>query len=232
MATHSGMINEIEKAQKGAVFLAEIKRRLFLEGFTLAIPEPDTGDDLWVVDLASPTCDDRQLRETWDSMTATLLRCQVKSALATQEGGDRKYTVNFTKTYEARRNNKHFYYLIGLHDPDLQSQFHIGCLPSMYLFELEKRNHLRFNKKGRLILDFFLSEQTEFPKYTLRLKHPPRHGKIYGRGRRADVVEFFLQPTMRAALTSSTTTIRLAPDTGRKLGPKPKQRNVKNDELS
>lgn len=229
MGTRSSAVNEIDKAQKGAVFLAEIKRRLFLEGFTLAIPEPDTGDDLWVVDLASLTCDDDGLVEPPDLATPMLLRCQVKSALPTQTACDRIYTVNFTKSCWARRSRR-FYYLIGLHDPELESQFHIGCFPSEYFVELEKKAHLRFNKAGRVILDFFFSEQSEFPKYTLRLKYPPQSGKRNGDGPRADVVEYFDRTTMREALTadflSGMPSIRLAPDTGRKRGPKPKRRNV------
>ena len=44
-------VAEIGEILKGAVFLAELKRRLLVEGFTVAIPEPDLGDDLWIVDL-------------------------------------------------------------------------------------------------------------------------------------------------------------------------------------
>jgi hypothetical protein len=51
MAAREGKrVDNTENPYKGAEFLAEVKRRLFLERFVTAIPEPDVGEDLWVTD--------------------------------------------------------------------------------------------------------------------------------------------------------------------------------------
>ena len=68
------------------------------------------------------------------------------------------------------------------------NKYDIACFPSKFFHKLVKDGRVRFNEKGRPIFDFFVSPMDGYPKYTLRLKP----GKRYGRGPRADVVEFFL----------------------------------------
>jgi len=209
-----GMSNDIGELHKGAVFLAELKLKLLREGFTIAVPEPDSGDDLWIVDL---NCD-----------SPRLMRCQVKSSLPTQrEGSDQKYLVNFTKSSTVRLTQE-FCYLIGLYDPRLViDKFHVGCMPSKYFQVLNDYKHLRWTGQGRTMFDFFLSDAPGYPKFTLRLAYQPASGKARGRGNRADISQFFLPDggNLKPALQQCgkwDNTVSYAPSTGRKRGPKPK----------
>ncbi len=134
---------------KGAIFLAELKRKLFSEGFTLAIPEPDLGDDLWVVDAKET---EPQLR-----------RCQIKSALPSSSQPN-KYTVNFTPSFRARLDCR-FYFIFGLYQGD---DIHFACFPSSFFKRLCEGNKIRFNEKGRAIFDFFVSDVEGSPVFDLR----------------------------------------------------------------
>lgn len=221
----AAQLANLHEVSKGAVFLADLKRQLLLEGFTVAIPEPDLGDDLWVMDLQSESAEEARTVAT----IPILERLQVKSALSTKfEGPDRVYTVNFAGSYRSRLA-QHFYYLIGLYDSE-DVGYHVACVPSTYFLELEKRGHLRFNAEGRPLLDFFLSTREDFPKYTMRLTHPVRPGYRRSRGDRADVCEFFSNRPFRetfGAYASQAPRVVIAPPTGLKPGPKKGSRKTK-----
>ena len=160
------MSGKIGEMHKGVLFLSELKSRLFREGFTLAIPEPDLGDDLWVADLQT-SCE--QLK---------FYRCQIKSAHSKGKCGDAdKYTVNLTRS-SSERIGREFYFLIGIFDDSLtSSKFHFACLPSKFLQKMNEGRYLRKNAKGRIVLDFFVRKRDGSPTYTLRAKYDPKPGK-------------------------------------------------------
>ncbi|MEX2167753.1 MAG: hypothetical protein WD851_00460 [Pirellulales bacterium] len=222
---------EISNALKGALFLSELKRRFFLEGFTLAIPEPDLGDDLWALDSDVPGLGLDRQEPSPTAIDPRFLRCQVKSARSKKkESCDDLYTVNFTGTYKDRFQQC-FYYLIGLYDPDLPSMFHTACIPSRFFGSLNQQNLVRFNtdkskenkKPKRPIFSLFISQSENYPKYTLRLKYIGTHK----RGTRADLSAFFISSesfdspicTMRQAIENSSNwneTLRFIPPKKRK----------------
>jgi len=195
------MKSEIGELHKGAIFLAEVKRRLFREGFTVAIPEPDLGDDLWVADVGVTDPEENGSTCKIEAIEPKLLRCQLKSALSTTTNyGDASYTVNFTKSWNVRLA-KGFYYIIGLFDSQLvRNDYHVVCLPSKFVHTLVDEGKVRFNEKGRPMFDFFLSPTDNYPKYSLRLRPAARYEH---NGPRADLVQFVLseKSTFRAAFT-------------------------------
>ena len=189
---------KISTLHRGAVFLAELRRKVLLDGLTLAIPEPDLGDDLWVVDLSvahQADCDDDSC-----GVEPQLFRFQVKSAVSTAQSGDKKYTINLTKSYK-KRICQRFYWLIGLYDPDMADNFHVGCVPSTFFRKLSQEGKLRPTKQGRIMMDFFVTRPDKDPQYSyfLRLR--------IGRKARIDVSRFFLRPqgSLRRALLAAKT---------------------------
>jgi hypothetical protein len=181
------MGDKISTLLKEAAFNAELKRRLFLEGFTLAIPEPDLGDDLWILNPGTENTEPSGSTTRQVVNGPELWRCQIKSALpSAKEGDDHKYMINFTESHQSR-SQQLFYYLIGLYDSAI-NEFHIACLPSKFFKGLNDKKRIRYNKEGRPMLDFFLSTTADYPKFTLRLNPTVR----YAREGRANVEEFFI----------------------------------------
>lgn len=173
---------------KEQVFLAELKRRLFLDGFILAKPEPDVGDDLWALD--GRACEQDGGRDGAEE--PRLVRCQLKSAVSpTSEGA---FTVNFSRAFRFRQG-RWFFVLVGIWSEE-SSQFHIGYFPSRFFYTLKNEGKIRFNSKGRAILDFFVKNST----FGLRLKYPPEGGAKQGRGPRADVTDYFMINGLRSAI--------------------------------
>jgi len=176
------MRDKINELQKGAIFLAEIKRRLLLEGYTLAIPEPDYGDDLWVVDLGPAIRGTDPLN---GQSAPPLVRCQLKSALPSN-ADSKKYTFNFTKN-EQRCLAKQYFVFLGLYDTKLEGAgFHIACISGTFFRNLIENDRLRSSKDGRRVFDVFIS--TDEPKYSLRGKPSKR----YAREPRLPLSNFFI----------------------------------------
>jgi len=140
---------EVDNLYKGAEFLADLKRRLFLERFVTAIPEPDIGEDLWVIDTpASPDGNDAPM----NMEIARLRQCQVKSAHSfSREGQKIKHLVNFTKACRIRIRPG-FYFLIGLRNEE-SDRFHLGCFPGEFFQKLTAEEKLRFTDQDRNMLD-------------------------------------------------------------------------------
>ena len=189
---------KVTNQNHGAIFLADLKRRLFLEGLLVAVPEPDTGDDLWVLDRGIGEQEDD------DYERPRFFRCQSKSAVScTMRSGHKVYTVNFTRTYKSRIHQG-FYFLIGIYDRE-SDKFQVGCFPGEFFQKLKDDGNLRFNEEGRPILDLFVIESDDgCRKYELRMKYPPRPGKKIGRGPRKDVSEFFAHDSLLEAFASSS----------------------------
>jgi hypothetical protein len=183
----------ISKVIKGEIFLAELKRRLFLDGFIVAKPEPDIGDDLWVLDGGVFDVDSGELDQS------RLIRCQLKSAAnPTPEGA---FTINVTRTCRFIKSER-YYFIIGIWDNDLE-RFHVGYFPSRFFLALKVEGRIRLNKQGRHIFDFFVGKSGAGHKFELRLKYPPRCGRKRGRGPRMDVTEYFNKDGLRAAIKSN-----------------------------
>jgi hypothetical protein len=191
------MRDKINELQKGAVFLAELKRRLFLEGYTLAIPEPDYGDDLWVADVRPTVCSGNGTEKT---ESPELLRCQLKSSLPSKADST-KYTFNFTKNEQLCLREGYFVFL-GLYDPDLRGAgFHIACIPGTFFRDLVNQDKLRPNKAGRRVFDVFFSKDDS--AFSLRLKPSKR----YAREPRLPLTNFFVtHQSLRAAFANSNST--------------------------
>jgi hypothetical protein len=109
--------------QKEQLFNALLKARLIRLGYTVAVPEPDMGEDLWIACRTTEA----------DGAERTIYRAQLKSARTT---GSRYETNDYVRTLRYAMSQPRFVYFYGLHDEELSASggdpFHVGCVPASF----------------------------------------------------------------------------------------------------
>jgi hypothetical protein len=124
--------DSLEAKQKEQLFHGLLKSRLILLGYTVAVPEPDIGEDLWIANRI-----DRTRQVTTERI---IYRAQLKSArptTATRTKKTRTYETNdYTRTLSYAIEQPRFVYIFGIVDDRLsqssEKQFHIGCVPALF----------------------------------------------------------------------------------------------------
>jgi hypothetical protein len=118
------MVDGLGLKHLGQLFVGVLKARLILQGYTVAVPEPDTGEDLWFATSVEKSDATPEL---------AIYRAQCKSARKKQ---GRYETNDYLRTLDYAQSQSRFVYFYGLYDARLGSnigdQFHIGCVPAQY----------------------------------------------------------------------------------------------------
>jgi hypothetical protein len=130
----------LTQKMQGQKFVAVLKARLISLGYTVAVPEPDAGEDLWIGSA-----------NQGDSPVRTIYRAQAKGLYSfdqTIKEETRRYDANdYLATIEYAILQPHFVYFFGIRDERLESatgeHFHIGCIPAQGFL-----NHLRGQYPG------------------------------------------------------------------------------------
>lgn len=175
------MANNAQNAWKGGRFRAWLIGQLLLkEEFSVAVPEPDLGDDLWVRRLCRRGANGEFVPVSGPS---PVIRAQMKSSFATvlSKGGDKKYVINDSPTAFENRIAFSYIYFVGLFDKERHT-FDFGCIPSGFFKETWDAGLLRItdkDKKPRVMLDFFVSDQGKARRFSFHWK------------RKIDVTRFF-----------------------------------------
>jgi hypothetical protein len=166
--------SEKERKLRGVVYALLIDMRM-----TIAVPEPDLGQDLWV-SVSSSTA----------SHVAQIFRAQAKSSSSYDSQGQknsRRYTINVkAANFESSVRQPLFVYFFGLRDDRINIGYknlgyHIGCVPGGFLsrFLGNKLFGIEDDKRVRLAFDVFGAE----PPFTYNL--------FGGRGCNLDVTRYF-----------------------------------------
>ncbi len=146
-------------------FCLLLKAALISLGYTIAVPEPDSGEDLWI---GTPT------REITNPGVRTIYRAQAKGVFSFEETKDKKtrrYDVNdYVTTVDYAITQPSFVYCVGIRDERLEEQtgnnFHIGCIPTQGFL-----NHIRdkypeagTNLKDRFGMQFVVKANPDHAK--------------------------------------------------------------------
>lgn len=115
---------------KEVIFNALLKARLVSRHYTVGVPEPDTGEDLWIATPVDTSC---------DTSPRTIYRVQAESAFPTTRTEDypsRVYEINDTlRNFKYSLSQPRFLYAFGLYDKQLEKKgdgFHMACVPLNY----------------------------------------------------------------------------------------------------
>jgi len=134
MGIKEKLADALADKQKEQVFHGILKSRLVLLGYTVAVPEPDIGEDLWIGESVDKSRDRRP---------RTVYRAQLKSARTTskkEQGKCRHYDTNeYVTNFQYGLWQPRFVYVFGLYDEAKDDKFHIGCVPSLYFRKILER---------------------------------------------------------------------------------------------
>ena len=114
---------ELNSHQKEAWLRSDVKIRLAIKNFLVAIPEPDIGEDIW---FSRPNQDDY-----------FIYAAQIKSSFTVRplrEDRLRRYQFSISLNRLESSLQRKFFYFFGLYNPD-SNNFLVGCFPSSFFHD-------------------------------------------------------------------------------------------------
>ena len=133
-------LGQLQKEQR---FAGVLKAMLISREYTVAVPEPDTGDDLWFAKLVP---------EKGKSITSMIYRAQCKSISSWElykREGKRVYSTNIDKSQLERAiNQPGFVFFFGLrHDDGPEHGYNPACIAASFFSD--KLGKLGLGAKGQ-----------------------------------------------------------------------------------
>lgn len=122
-------------------FCAILKAKLISSEFTVAVPEPDFGEDMWIGSATD---------KTGTSPVRTIYRAQAKGVFSYEnvaiDKSARRYDTNdYATTLDYAISQPNFVYFFGIRDERLErktgAQFHIGCIPTQGFLNLVRSKY-------------------------------------------------------------------------------------------